>query len=88
MSEMEPKACKCGIKHEKDDGNYEFFDMKMTADHSPLQLPPRKTARCKFCKEVLILQAKEKIEKKESALEEIFLKDRFIPTSFTNTFGN
>jgi len=53
MNKMEPDPCKCGIKHVHGDGNYEFFMMKMVTDDSPLQLPPRRTARCKFCKEVL-----------------------------------
>ena len=68
----------CGIKHKKDDGNYEFYDMKMTAENSPVQLPPRRTARCKFCKEVLILERKptdeEKLKLDKSTLEDIFLK--------------
>lgn len=56
--EMVPVPCKCGICHEKGDGNYEFFDLKMVTDNSPFQVPLRKTARCKFCKEVLILKRK------------------------------
>jgi hypothetical protein len=88
MNDDQPKPCKCGIKHQKDDGNYEFFYMKMTAPHSPVQVPPRKTARCKFCKEVLLVERIDERKKEESVLESIFLKDRYIPSAFTNTFGN
>lgn len=58
MFEMEPIPCKCGIKHEYGDGNYEFYDLKMVTDASPFQVPPRKTARCKYCKDTLLVGRK------------------------------
>lgn len=90
MNEYESKPCKCGIKHEHGDGNYELYDMRMTSELSPIQIPPRKTARCKFCKETLLLIRKKKNEneeKKRDVLDSIFLKHHNIPSSFTNTFG-
>jgi hypothetical protein len=69
--EIQPIPCKCGISHEHGDGNYEFFDMKMVADNSPVQLPPRRTARCKFCKEVLLVGRKDDRKKVKEILDEI-----------------
>jgi hypothetical protein len=55
----EPVACKCGIKHERGDGHYEADFIKMTADDSPIQLPPKRIWRCKYCKEVLLSERKD-----------------------------
>lgn len=76
-----PKPCKCGISHQENDGNYEFFDMRMTAENSLVQLPLRKTARCKFCKEVLVVQRED--DRKHDVLEDLFTKHHNIPSSFT-----
>lgn len=64
MIQNEPVPCKCGIRHQEGDGNYEFFMLKMTADDSPIQLPPRKTARCKFCKETLLTESRLSVDSK------------------------
>lgn len=61
--EMVDLPCKCGITHKKGDDTYEFYDLKMVTDDSPIQVPPRKTARCKTCKETLLVGTREVLEK-------------------------
>ena len=44
--------CKCGIPCKEE--NYEFYELKMTSDDSPIKLLTKKVQRCRTCKEVLM----------------------------------
>lgn len=52
--------CKCGYTPERNSNEYEVYMLTMTSETWPIQLHPKKTWRCKVCKELSLIEMVEK----------------------------